>query len=397
MTEMDTMRSYRYRIYPTVGQASRLVETMGLHRWLYNAALQQRQDCWRQKRVNSAGKQRGITYFDQTSEVKFIKRGMPEFAGINSASLGLTLGRLEKAYKAFFARGGFPKFKSARTFRSIAFQVGNGCRLEGLGLYLHGVCQPGDSVRVNWHRPLPDDSRPKQVTIRLEPSGHWYACIQCEVSLPEPPVHTGPEAGCDLGINQLVVITDGTVIDAAKHLEQRLRQLRIQQRRVARRAPKPGQPASKRYRLAQQQVARTHERIANARKDFAHKLSRELVLKYGRLMVEKLSIAKMVEDSELPLNRQVHDAAWGQLCMFLRYKAQETGCQVVEVDPAWTTQACSQCGTLNPRAPRLKTYTCHRCGHVEPRKANAAKSIIAAGKKTRRVLSAEEMTVKPHG
>lgn len=373
---MDTMRSYRYRAYPTAEQASVLAETMGLHRWLYNAALQQRQDYWRQRRVDAGGKQHGLTHFDQTREVKLIKRGMPEFAGVNSASLGLTLGRLEKAYKSFFSRGGFPKFKSVRTFRSIAFQVENGCKV-GERVYLHGIGE----VECNWHRPLPLGARPKQVTVRLEPSGHWYLCIQCEVQIPDPPPHNGPEAGCDLGINQLVVLTDGTIIDAARHLERSLHRLAVQQRKVSRRAPKPGQFASKRYRVAQLQVARTHERIANARKDFAHKLSRELVLKYGRLMVEKLSIAKMIKDSKLPLNRQVHDAAWGQLCMFLRYKSEETGCQLVEVDPAWTTQACSSCGALNPRAPRMKKHVCHACGKVEPRKANAAKNVLARGKK----------------
>ena len=89
---IDTMRSYRFRIYPNKTQDALLRETLMHHRWLWNAAVEQRQAAWRQRKH--------ITAFDQTKEVKLIKRGMPEFAGINSASLGLTLLRLEKAHKA---------------------------------------------------------------------------------------------------------------------------------------------------------------------------------------------------------------------------------------------------------------------------------------------------------
>lgn len=410
---LDTMRSYKFRIYPTKEQSGRLVTTFARHRQLYNAALEQRNtawkdkrliplasilrrnaladdqtrrklkildriaDCWRQLLPRERGipmsykgdKERGIQC--QSAEVKIVKR-MDDYATINSASLGLTLMRLQKAYQAFFKRGGFPKFKSPRTFRSIGWQVGNGCKI-GERLYLHGVGE----VKVRWHRPLPESARPKQVTVRLNPSGRWYVCIQAEVTIPTPEPHPGPEVALDLGINQLAVFADGLFIQARKHLGGMLRKLRVQQRTMARRRPGPGQPASKGYREAQQQVAKTHEHIANARQDFNHKLTRDLVRQFGRIGIEKLDIAAMVSDKDgLPhLNRDVLDVAWGQIRMFLGYKAEETGTQLVAVNPAYTTQDCSACGHRVPNTGNRKQFKCPECGWSAPRKVNAAKNV----------------------
>jgi putative transposase len=144
-------RSYRYRLLPSKMEETELLRQMTAHRWLYNAALEQRITGYRSARRpwfpagaplqligHCAGapvyakaveygqeivESRKITRFSQSLEVKDVKRLCPEFAGISSHSLGQTLGRLDKAFSAFFKRGGFPKFRGMHNFRSISWYM----------------------------------------------------------------------------------------------------------------------------------------------------------------------------------------------------------------------------------------------------------------------------------
>jgi putative transposase len=322
---IDTTRSYKYRIHPTKPQESLLLDALTKHRRLYNAALEQRQVAYRQNRLVPlteilakrltreerlslvplqmlafgwrgalSEKGRTLTHFGQSLEVKSVKRS-PGFSGQDSYSLGLTLKRLDKSYKAFFKGGGFPKFKNSSTFRSLNYKIGAGAKI-GEKIYLHGI----GHVRVKWHRELPEGCKPRQVSVKHTPSGKWVICIQLDTSLPASPHHAGPEVGIDWGITQLAVITDGEVIKSIKAFESARKKLRSQQRVMSRRRPKPGQPASNAYKIARRLVAITHETIANIRSDFNHKTSRYLVKKYGLIVIEKLSIAKMVQATPAP-------------------------------------------------------------------------------------------------
>ncbi|WP_240319461.1 RNA-guided endonuclease InsQ/TnpB family protein [Deinococcus wulumuqiensis] len=108
-----TLRTYKYRLYPTRPQEAALFETLRLTRQLYNAALEQRIAAYRKQ-----GKT--ITGYDQQRELIALKQECPEFRGVYSHVLQEPLERLEKAFKAFFSRlkrgdkAGFPRFKSAQ-------------------------------------------------------------------------------------------------------------------------------------------------------------------------------------------------------------------------------------------------------------------------------------------
>lgn len=404
-------RSYKYRIYPTKCQEIALLDALTKHRRLYNAALEQRQVAYRQNRLEPlteilarkmtreerlrmiplqtmafswrsllSDKGMSLSFFGQSVEVKNVKRS-PGFAGQDSYSLGLTLKRLDKSYKAFFKGGGFPKFKNSSTFRSLNYKIGSGAKI-GEKLYLHGI----GTIRVNWHRELPEGCKPRQVSVKFTPSGKWVVCVQLDTAITTPENHDGPEVGIDWGITQLAVLTDGLVIESVKAFESARKKLRSQQRVMSRRAPKPGQPASNGYKSAKRLVAITHETIANIRADFNHKVSRYLVEKYGRIVVEKLAIAKMVQSepssgplSKRDLNRGCLDSAWAQLCDMLHYKAEETGCDLVDVDPALTTRTCTKCGFVATKAITTATWKCSGCGFKHVRKKNSAQNILEKG------------------
>ncbi|MFB8828865.1 RNA-guided endonuclease InsQ/TnpB family protein [Azotobacter sp. CWF10] len=125
-----------------------------------------------------------------------------------------------------------------------------------------------------------------------------------------------------------------------------------------------------------------HARIANRRKDALHKFSRQLVNRYGEIHVGDMSSAKLAKTR---MAKSVLDASWGQLKVMLDYKCAHAGIVFKVVDERYTTQACSNCGTLSDSRPKgiaglgMREWTCSECGVTHDRDVNAARSILAAG------------------
>ena len=126
--------------------------------------------------------------------------------------------------------------------------------------------------------------------------------------------------------------------------------------------------------MAVKQVARLHERIANQRQDYWHKLTRELATSYSHIAVENLNLRFMNKNKYL--SRSSHDAGLGIFMQLLTYKVEETGGQLVAVNPAYTSQMCSECGEIVEKDLSVRTHECPYCGLVLDRDVNAARNIL---------------------
>jgi len=124
-------------------------------------------------------------------------------------------------------------------------------------------------------------------------------------------------------------------------------------------------------------VARIHERIANRRKDFAHQLSRKLVNRFGIIVLEDLSITRMLKNHCLA--KSIADAAWNQLATYTRYKAEDAGRTYAEIDPRGTSQRCSRCGSVVKKDLSIRVHQCPHCGLAIDRDLNAAYNILRLG------------------
>lgn len=122
-------------------------------------------------------------------------------------------------------------------------------------------------------------------------------------------------------------------------------------------------------------LQKAYLKVRNQRRYHYHTLARTLVQQNRRIAVEAIQPSRMLDDSSAS-NRNVHDAAWALFLSILRCKAEEAGTRVVDVDPAYTTQTCSACGTRVPKPLWQRVHTC-RCGLVLDRDVNAAKNILA--------------------
>src|SRR6516225_10661999 len=97
MDMQATRKTYKFKLVPTPEQERALGRVLGLCRWLYNTALEQRISAWQRARVS-------VSRFQQEAELKDIRAAMPEYAAIHSHVLQDVLARLDKTYQAFFRR-----------------------------------------------------------------------------------------------------------------------------------------------------------------------------------------------------------------------------------------------------------------------------------------------------
>lgn len=220
-------------------------------------------------------------------------------------------------------------------------------------------------MKIKQHRPL--QGTVKTCTIIVK-NGKWYACFSCEVQA-ELLSPSTEQVGIDLGLQHLAATSDGETIDPPKHLRRSERKLKQCQRKVSRKSI-----GSKRRKKAVLLLARLHEKVANQRKDHAHKKSRKLVNRYGFLAFEKLHVQGMIQNRHLA--KSIADASWSQFVQFIAYKAERAGRMVVQVDPRNTSRDCSNCTRPVKKSLAVRVHRCHHCGYVADRDFNAARNIL---------------------
>jgi len=233
--------------------------------------------------------------------------------------------------------------------------------MEGGNLKLSKI---GD-VKIKLHRPVKGIIKTCTVIVK---NGKYYACFSCEVEA-KPLPQTGKQVGIDLGIKHLAITSDGEFSDSPAYLRKAERRLKQLQRFVSHK-----KCSSNRCRRVVRQLARLHEHVANQRKDYAHKMSHELVKRYDLIAFEDLNTKGMVKNHHLA--KSIHDAGWSQLVQYATYKAESAGRRVVQVNPHNTSQMCSGCGEIAKKSLAVRVHHCPYCGLEMDRDLNAAVNIL---------------------
>lgn len=357
------LRAYKYRIYPSHAQKTCLEGWLALCCELYNAGLQERRDAYRVMR-------KSIAYKDQQNQLPEIKRIRPELSTIHAQVLQDVLRRLDKAFVAFFRRvkkgekPGFPRFRSRSRYDSFTFSQ-SGFAIKAGKLRLSKIGR----VKIKLHRPL--KGKIKTLTITRISTGKWFACfaVECE---PEPLPQVSDAVGIDCGLERFATLSNSEHIANPRFFRQDEKRLAKAQKRLSA-ATKGSRERMKRRTV----VAHVHERIANRRRDFAHKESRKLVNRFAIIVFEDLNIRGMLKNPCLA--KSIADAAWNRLVQFTSYKAENAGRCVVQVNPRNTSQMCSGCGEIVKKHLSVRMHACSLCGLALHRDHNAAINILALG------------------
>lgn len=359
-------RAYKYRFYPTEGQAAELSRTFGCVRFVYNKALTARTHAWfrEQRRLNYTGTSALLTGWKQDPELAFLNE-------VSSVPLQQCLRHLQAAFTNFFGqRARYPRFKSRKKSRASAEYTRSGFTWRGGNLTLAKMREP---LTIVWSRPLPEGAQPSTVTVSRDTAGRWFVSILVEETIRH---HTpaGQAVGVDAGLNDLATLSTGEKVTNPGHERRDRARLAKAQRDLSRK-----QRGSNNRAKAGRRAARVHARITDRRRDHLHKLSTRLVRENQTVVIEDLHVRGMLSNHTLA--RAISDAAWSELRSMLEYKAAWYGREVIAVG-RWfpSSKTCADCGYLVDRLPlNLREWTCSGCGAAHDRDVNAARNIRAAG------------------
>ena len=364
---------YRYRIYPSPGQQQALARAFGCARVVYNDCLRVRDQAY------AAGEK--ITDTDVQRRVITLAKLTPERAWLGqvaSVALVQACQDARRAYKNWFdslkGRRKGPKIRHPKPRRKHGRQsirlTRNGYALHGERLY---VAKVGD-LKIEWSRVLP--SAPSSVTVIREPDGRYYASFVVQREATPLPA-CDREVGIDLGLASLVVTSDGETVANPRFYLAAQRRLRRAQRVLSRRQEGSANRARARHR-----VAVVHRKVRDARLDHAHKTALRLVRDNQAVYAEDLCVSGMARTR---LAKSVADAGWSQLIRCITEKAAHYGrtfAKVGRFEP--TSQVCSACGVKDgPKPLGVRQWACAACGTVHDRDVNAARNILALGRRER--------------
>jgi putative transposase len=368
---------YNYRVYLTAAERSAAGRALGCVRVVWNDALAHR------RAAHEAGEKYPA---DAEMSARLTRsKETPQRAWLNEVSavvLQQSLADLNKAYRAFFnslsgKRKGpkveAPRFKSRKDSRqSLRFTANSRFKiLENGRLRLPKI---GD-IEVRWTRGLP--AAPTSVTLIRDAAGRYFASFVIEAG-ERPLPETDAECGIDLGLSHFAVMDDGTKFSAPKFLRRAEKKLKKAQQDLSRK-----QKGSRNRDKARVKFARTHAHVADARRDFHHKLSTKVIRENQAVTVEDLAVRGLARTR---LAKSVHDAGWSSFTGMLEYKAKLYGREFRKIgrfEP--TSQVCSACGAKDgPKPLSVRQWTCKECSTVHDRDVNAAKNIAALGRREAR-------------
>ena len=363
--------AYKYRIYPTKADRILLAKHFGCCRFLYNHFLSYRKSQYEQgNKVSYYMTQKELTKMKAISQYSWLNE-------VASQSLQMAIQQLDDAYKRFFRQqGGYPKFKTKHeSVQSCSFP--QRVMLEGNRVFLPKFMKNG--IKINIHRELPEGASIKQATISKK-NNRYYVSISFDDNMPTPkPVIAQSSIGLDVGINSLVATSKDVKIANPRYTKKYARMLKLASRHLDRKqhSKKKGDttPKSKRYLKQQLKVARIHEKIANLRSDYIHKITNEITNQYDVICIEDLNVKGMIKNHKL--SKHIADVAWGELRRQLEYKSERKGKILIKVD-RWlpSSQTCSSCLSSTGKKPlNIRTFTCPVCGVTHDRDNNAAKVI----------------------
>ena len=357
-------------------------QAFGYSRYIYNKAL----DEWKKmygawKEDNSQIKPNNRNVRDRLKD----SREDWEFDQLNIL-IETTVEDLVKAFNMMWkGYGRYPRYKSRRNQKdSCRFFRKTKYSLQIKGEKANKLKVQGISSLIHMKEPLllKEDHTMQEITISKR-ANRYYASIIIRYLQDEKKSHKDDSyIGMDLGVKDFAAINDdkglykkyGSLNSKLIPLHKRID---IYNKILSRK-----DYGSRNYEKARTKLNRTYEKIRNIRKDYLHKISTHITVKYKYICIEDLKVSNMMKNKNL--SKYIAEQGWREFRTMLEYKAEKNDCKIITAD-RWfpSSQICSCCGNVLQGKDKIKlsqrVYRCHECGNKIDRDYNAAVNLKLYG------------------
>ena len=381
---MEIIRSNKYRLYPNAKQKSLLHNHFGSTRFVFNSVLGMIQESKFGTTVSKSGKEVSIipSQTQIVNQVTILKSEYPFLYQTGNDFLQAELNNLYSAFKGFFAKGGYPKFKSRKQNQSLNLYAGSRARFDSEYVYLpvpKGTQFDKSDFKIKYKQHKTNYSLPEKITgytISKDNLNKYWISFTYKVELPYSVSETGKQCGIDLGIKDLVITSDGLKIPNDNLIKKSEKKLRTLNRQLSKK-----KKCSKNRNKARIKVAKHHDKIKNQRSYRNHNDSRTLVNIYDFIGIETLKVKNMIKNRRL--SKAISNVALFDLTSKIQYKMAEKQGHLIKID-TWfpSSKTCSNCGSVKAELSLgTRIYECEHCNYIECRDINAAKNILAEAKR----------------
>ncbi len=371
---MLRLQAFKYKLMPTGEQQRKMCRFAGSCRFVFNKALAL-------QTANHEAGNKFIRYVEMANLLPSWKIEFPWLKEAPSQALQHALKNIDRAFVNFFEkRADYPRFKKRGYVDSFRFPQGFKLDQANSRIFLPKL----GYIRYRNSREVL--GAVKNVTVSNR-NGIWFVSIQTEREV-EHPVAQGDAVGIDMGVVRFATLSDGTVVPPLNIYKRYAADLRKAQQAVSRK-----KKFSNNWKKAKAKVQRIHVRIANARRDYLHKISTTISQNHAMVVVEDLQVSNMSRSAagsvEQPgrrvkqksgLNKAILDQGWAEFRRQLEYKMIWVGGLFLAVPPQNTSRTCPCCGHVSGDNRKSQAdFACVECGFQENADLVGSINVLRAG------------------